>query len=99
MSDTTASRAAIRLACQYRTAVNGGLSMALLKLEAANGLLSDEDPLPWPEDDPVWFEHALSGLEAALTASLALQDAIRTAMVTTEADRDKAAAHCREQKN
>ena len=92
MSNTEVSRAAIRVAYGKRRDVNGGLSMAEVKLLAAAGFYSHDNdvPLPYPEGSPVWFEHALSGLESALTASMALQDAIRAAIAATE--RDKAAA-------
>ena len=85
MPDTTAARDAIRFAYGKHRAVMEGMSMALLKMEAAGGLYRrDDDPLPYPEDSPVWAEHALDGLEAALSASMGLTDAIRAARAQVE---------------
>lgn len=76
MPDTEAARAAIRRAYNWRREVNGGLSMAELKLLAAGGLLRDDDPPPYPEDSPVWIDRAANGLDRALGACDALRDAI-----------------------
>jgi hypothetical protein len=76
MPDTEAARAAIRTARERHRDVMGGLSMAELKLQAAGGLLCDEDPLPYAENDPPWLEHALGGMNTALTACAALHVAL-----------------------
>lgn len=68
MPDTSAARSAIRAAYEHHRDVMGGMSMALLKMDAAGGLiypdplLPDDPPLPYPEDSPVWTDHALDSL-------------------------------------
>lgn len=98
MPDTAKARIAIRAAYGKRVLVNGGLSLAELKLQAAGGLLraehdlmaapgmvpGEEFSLPWPEDDPVWIEHALGGLDQALKACDELREAIEQAVAETE---------------
>ena len=79
MTDTSAARQAIRAARDCHRDVMGGLSAAELKLQAAAGLLRDDDPLPWPEDSPVWIEHATACLTRALTACDALREALLAA--------------------
>lgn len=81
MPDTSAAREAILRAYDIHRDVNGGLSLAELKLQAAGGLLRDADPLPFAEDDPVWIEHARNGLLKAMTACDALRTAITAAQV------------------
>ena len=85
MADTTAARKAIRAAYAKRTEVNGGLSHAELKLMAAGGALRLEpgETLPWPEDSPVWIEHAEDGLARALAACDELREAIIAAQAET----------------
>ena len=82
MPDTSAARAAIREAYNKHRSVMGGMSHAMLKLEAAGGLIRD-DPLPYAEDDPVWIRHALSGLKDALDACDELEAAVTAAFSET----------------
>jgi hypothetical protein len=96
MPDTSASRAAIHLAYDKRRNVNGGLSTAELKLQAAGGLIRDDGPLTWPEDSPIWFEHALDGLQSALSSCDALKDAVRAAITATEQDQARAKTETKE---
>jgi hypothetical protein len=79
--DTTRAIWAIRAAYDKRTQVNGGLSTAHLKLEAAGGVLrlDEGETLPWPENSPVWIEHARDGLAEALAACDKLRWAIERA--------------------
>jgi hypothetical protein len=81
MPDTSKARDAIHEAYARHRDVMGGMSAAMLKLEAAGGLLKpdprlDDPPLPYPEDSPVWIEHAAFALASAMTASGALTAAI-----------------------
>lgn len=85
MPDTSAARAAIREAYEHHRDVMGGMSMALLKMEAAGGLcrpdprFPDDPPLPFPEDSLVWTDHALAGLDDASRACDKLKAAILAA--------------------
>lgn len=96
MRDTSAAREAIREAYQYHRDVMGGMSMAKLKLDAASGLLRLDpgESLPYPEDSPVWLEHASAGLAAAYEACEKLREAITSAQaeVTILADASPEAA-------
>lgn len=81
MPDTSTARDAIREAYARHRDVMGGLSSAMLKLEAAGGLLKpdprlDDPPLPYPEDSPVWIEHAAYALAEANKKCAELQLAI-----------------------
>jgi hypothetical protein len=78
--DTSAARQAITAARAFHVDIMGGLSMAELKLKAAGGVLCDEDPLPYADDDPVWLEHALTGLDVAQEALAALGEALDAAI-------------------
>jgi hypothetical protein len=80
MPDTSAARAAIRNARDKHRDVIGGMSTAELKLQAAGGLLRDEDPLPYPEDSHVWTDHAQDGLQRALAACDELRAALLAAV-------------------
>ena len=84
MTDTSAARKAIREAYGKHTEVMGGMSLALLKLEAAAWMYRGDDPPPsYAEDDPVWIHHALSGLKQALDACDGLEAAITAAFNET----------------
>lgn len=84
MPDTEAARAAIREAYNKHRDVMGGMSMAMLKLNAASGFYRDDEPPPaYAEDDPVWIAHALSGLKQALDACAELEKAITAAFNET----------------
>ena len=82
MPDTSAAREAIQACREQHRNVMSGMSMAELKLDAAGGLLELEpgEALPYPEDSPVWIEHALHGLNEAIDAC----DALRAALVTAK---------------
>jgi hypothetical protein len=88
--DTSAARAAVRIACDHHSDFMAGLSMADIKLQAAAGLLWEEE-LAYPEDDPVWIEHAVTGLDEALMASGRLLDAIARAKAKVDALRARPA--------
>lgn len=94
MPDTSRARSAIREAYERHRDVMGGMSMAMLKLEAAAGFLAAEierekasglfrpeeiAALPYPEDSPVWIEHASAGIASALNACDALRSALMKA--------------------
>jgi hypothetical protein len=79
MTDTTRARDAIRDAHARHRDVMGGMSMADLKLTAAAGLLRDDDPLPYAQDDPVWISDAAHGISRALEACDALRIALTKA--------------------
>lgn len=89
MPDTSAAREEIRDAYEHHRNVMGGMSMALMKLEVAAGLMRREDPPPeWSEDDPVWIDDALLGLTRAAEACRELAQQIESAQaeVTMLAD-------------
>jgi hypothetical protein len=77
-ADTSAARAAIRAAMASHAEIMGGLSTALLKMEAAGGLIPAAE-LPWPADSPTWTDHALNGLDQAGEAIGKLTAALRAA--------------------
>ena len=86
MTDTSAARAAIREAYRKHRNVMGGMSMAMLKLEAANGFYRNDDPpSACAEGDPVWISHAMSGLMQALDSCDELEKAITAAFNATGA--------------
>lgn len=78
MPDTAEARKAIRHAYDCHRDVMGDMSMAMVKLEAAGGLYRNDDDLqlPYPEDSPVWTEHAQIGLRHALARCEALREAL-----------------------
>jgi len=81
--DTSAAREAIRATYERHRDVMGGLSMADLKLQAAGGVLAEEDMAGHPaRDDPMWIAHARSGLSGALTAC----DALRAEIVSAQGE-------------
>lgn len=92
MPDTSEARAAIRRAYEHHRDVMGGMSMALLKLEAAGGLYDNElDPETGTRHPPhmppasVLIQHAGNGLAAALDAC----DLLRAAIIAAQGETAK----------
>jgi hypothetical protein len=96
MPDTSEAREAIRKAYECHRDVMGGMSMALLKLEAASGLYDNElDPETGQRHPPhtlpahILINHAGNGLAAALAAC----DMLRAALVAAADETAKLEAH------